>query len=278
MQIGNFGSAFELIAAINIAYVAVEYAKDYTNVLAHKVFKLVDKIEKRFASIELIFENRKSLESITELKVNEANLIAEVEKCKVEQEKLQNTVFEKKKELKESIDHKCHFRAFSNQCLWSFLFSVSALFCIGMENDFHRTIPSFLFFLTIITIFYFVFGWFFGEKNNKFCKLVFSSLFWVIVIFFISFVISFILGFCFKNLWIDFLYNYKICIIPFFALTPFLNFILYFIVSINRINLIKNSLEKEASTLCTDCRDWGDRAGKLIDAHALCLNEIIQEG
>jgi hypothetical protein len=276
MSISNFGSLFELMAAINIAFVAVEYTKSYTNILSKKVFKLHDLIASEFKNLKSIIVDRNSIDTITELKINEQSASVEIEKCKRESEKLKAEIETIEKDLLSSVDKQCEFKNFSNSCLWSFLYCIVALFLSGMENVFiENTLVSFLFILLCISILYFSCGWIFGEKENGFIKNYFIRLSFVIGLFVFTFLVAVIFAHLMAmTIFID---RYKNYLILFSAVIPFVNFIAYFSITLKKIKCIKKDIYIKTKDLGEKCKAWSSSADSLISAWELC-SKITPEG
>lgn len=272
MQVGNFSSVFELVAAINIAFVVVEHTKNYTNILARHVFKLPNSIEDYFRGIDLVFEQRRSIEEVEKMDLNGCNMTPRVEACKRVAEKLKEKERRKKKELHDSIDTRCAVRNFSNQCLWSFLFSVLALFVAGIEDGKYGVEGvTLLFYVALFTIVYFVLGWIWGETDRKIISGLFSDLKIVIALFFVLLALMSLTAFLSPNLLFN-ISDYQNWSIPIFALIPFLNFIVYFIVSILKVKKIKKQAKKDSDEINRECEEWATEADSIIKVHSFSLS------
>jgi hypothetical protein len=256
------------MAAINIAFVAVEYTKSYTNILSKKVFKLPDLIESEFEKLMSIIIDRNSIDTITELKINERSAAVEIEKCKRESERLKAEIEDRKAKLLSSADKQCEFRTFSNSCLWSFLYCVVALFLSGIESAYIENVwISSLFMLSCISVLYFVCGWILGEKDIDFIKKYFVRLSFVIGSFIFALAVAFVLGHLIAET--TFVCQYKNYLAPFSAIIPFVNFIAYFSITYWKIKRAKKDIHTQKSELDAKCKKWSSSADSLINAHKL---------
>lgn len=88
MRLADFSSFIEVATTLNIALVAIEYVKTYTNVLCSQVFNFQDFINKSFVKCEKILVDRMTLEHIPSVSVEGRSTNSLIEKAKRDREKL----------------------------------------------------------------------------------------------------------------------------------------------------------------------------------------------
>jgi hypothetical protein len=256
------------MAAINIAFVAVECTKSYTNILYKKVFKLPDLIESEFGCLMSVIVDRQSMDTITDLNINGQSISVEIEKCKRGSEKLKAEIEDVKTNLLSTSENQFEFRNFSNSCLWSFLYCVAALFLSGVESTYGNIWISSLFMLSCISFLYFVCGWILGEREFSFVRKRFIKLLFVIGLFISTLVVAFVSGYLIAGA--DFIDQYKNYLILLSAVIPFLNFIAYFSITYRKIKYVRREIKIKTNDLNEKCKEWSSSADSLINAQKLC--------
>ena len=126
---------FEVAVTLNLAFVAVEYANSYTNLLARHVYKLHDKINDVFADcINIVDED--SVNSLRGNTVDGKNTILMVEELKRNYKKLKEEADYLKNNHLSVVNEKCHFKCFAFISLYLGLYSLTALMMAGIgENE-----------------------------------------------------------------------------------------------------------------------------------------------
>ncbi len=179
MVLNNFSPIIQLAATLNIALVAVEYAKSYTSVLYEQVFKFKDFIEESFDTCLRLLTDKESLESLDPQIINGRSTNYQIEDVKRKHEK-KRTEIENEKQRKIAATLKiCESKSISSLSLYLFLYSLTTLFLCGFEDNesSNLIIHGVWSIYTLLTLAYLIIGWSKGEnENHKFLCLNFSSL------------------------------------------------------------------------------------------------------
>lgn len=245
IQLSNFSSLFELLAGINLAFIAVNYLNDYSNILAKKVFQIEFFIKNSFEGI---------LEKINELTEKVVGVNFQDEKCSHTANKLTRdgenhiaSLMKKSEETTAEALKKCYFKTFSSTCLWSFLFCCLVLFISGYEsinrnyiNDLNIQKTILLF--SLFSYVFFTFCWTCSNTKIKFLNKIINKLSYVLVVCLAFFLLSVIISI---NINIDTICNnYFIYLILLPILTPCVNFIFSICPTFYKISIIKRETVK----------------------------------
>lgn len=134
MGLNDFTSMFEVAVTLNLAFVAVEYANSYTNLLARHVYKLHDKINDVFADCINIVDEE-SVNSLRGNTVDGKNTIIMVEELKRNYSKLKEEADNLKNNHLNVVNEKCHFKCFAFISLYLGLYSLTALMMAGVGSN-----------------------------------------------------------------------------------------------------------------------------------------------
>ena len=240
IQLSNFSSLFELLAGINLAFIAVNYLNDYSNILAQKVFQIEVFIKDNFDNV---------LEKINGLRNSVLGLDFNDEKCAHTASKLARdgenhiaSLEERSKVVTDEALGKCYFKTFSSTCLWSFLFCCFVLFASGYEsinrsyiNDLN--IQKTILFFSLFSYIFFILCWGYGDTKKKLLNKIINKLSYVLIACSVSFLLSIIIAVS-TDLHVM-CNNYFIYLILLPILAPCINFIISICPTFYRISVIK---------------------------------------
>lgn len=241
-SISSFSSLFELLAGINIAFIAVNYVNNYTNIIANNVFQIEEFIENTFKELyEYISTIRANIQGVNLMQTEYSDM---VDSSLREGERCLKILQEKGCGLKNDAMNKCDFKSFGSTCLWSFLFCFTALVFGGLEglnreyvND--QNLYNCLFVFSILSMIYFLFCWVFQGKKNKIYHLLINRLSGSITLCIISLLISIVITLLFDKIINIDTQNYSVYIFILFAFIPTINFVVYIIPIFYKVNRIK---------------------------------------
>lgn len=243
--LSSFSSLFELFAGINLAFIAVNYLNDYTNILANKIFQINIFIKENFRNV---------LNRIKELNQQLQGVSYNEEKFAFQATKLVRTgetyiaLLEKKSEYSENdAMKKCHFKTFSSTCLWSFLFCCFILFISGYEsvnrlyiNDLN--IQETVIIFSIFSCIFFIVCWIFSGTRFKLLGNFIHRLSYVLCLCICLFLISVIISLNIEMGDIISQYSFYLVLLP--ILIPCINFIFSICPTFYKVNLIKSETKK----------------------------------
>lgn len=245
IQISDFSSLFELLATINLAFIAVNYLNDYSNILANKVFQIEMFINNSFG--EVLSKISELNQKISNLNFQNQNLSNQLNEVTRRGENYIRSLTDKSKETSNEAFQRCYFKNFSSTCLWSFLFCCLVLFISGYESinriyinaiNIHETIL----FFSLLSYLYFILCWSCSDTKIKFIAKLINKLSYVLIACVVSFVVSIILSLLIN---LDSICNdYFIYLILLPILTPCVNFIFTICPTFYKINRIKQETTK----------------------------------
>jgi hypothetical protein len=250
MDLRDFGSLFELFAALNIAFVAVEYIGGYVDILLNKVFRLKDQIEIRRRRLQDMLIDKESLCVMGDFSINgkTVNIEGHIRLCEVIEKRI--SVDEEK--LKSAMRRECNFSSVANTFLYSFFYCIVILFCSGLSANIAN---SFLFYFTCLTALLLISLWFAEKVLHRW----FFRLTSVIILFICSVVISILLSFLAKApnwTWLPIVY----------AIIPSIVFIVYFFKTVlKHKRLLKQVNHGSDESLFRDCEAWKGVAKTMVD-------------
>lgn len=245
MGLNDFTSMFEVAVTLNLAFVAVEYANSYTNLLARHVYKLHDKINDVFADCINIVDEE-SVNSLRGNTVDGKNTIIMVEELKRNYNKLKEEADNLKNNHLNVVNEKCHFKCFAFISLYFGLYSLTALMMAGVgSNDVSNLfwiIYSALSVLCIVVYTIFVWNDIWSTKTNSLVSCI--GLFIIL------------LGISWAIVWVIYSYNRELMnfilpsynwVAPISSLLPFGNFVSFALImkrrSINLYDEAKRTVE-----------------------------------
>lgn len=270
MTLNDFSTLIQLSATLNIAFVAVEYAKAYTRTLSEKVFKFQFFIVSSFQEcIELLID-KNTLDHLEPIVIEGKSTNNKIEKVKRDREILMKEIETEQKRLEENVKLMCESKSLSSLSLFLFLYSTTALFLVGITSLAPQFIPNFWSILTSLTVLFLIVGWMLGEKDKQQSYLDFSLLRHSIMYFSFSVILSFILSIIFFYYSLD--VSTSPCwtyILVFSALVPFTNFIAFLIKIKRKAKAVKNEITKCSSEIKTKCNTLKESVDALLNVSKL---------
>lgn len=171
MILSDFSPMIELAVTLNIAFVAVEYVKSYTNAICNQLFNFAQYLKESFEECKSLLVDDITLDSIHDSKINGNSISGEIEKAKIAKEKLSKEMGVELQNFALKIEKVCQAKSISSVSLWLFLYGLAYLFCMGIDSLVaERDIKIFSVWMTFFTFIYTLFGWSIGEKGYKKCK------------------------------------------------------------------------------------------------------------
>lgn len=268
MMLSDFSPMIELAVTLNIAFVAVEYVKSYTNAVCNQLFNFAKFLNDSFEECKSLLVDDVTLNSIHDSKINGNSMAGEIEKVKILRERISNEISNELQAFKIKIGNVCQSKSISSVSLWLFLYGLTDLFCMGMASIVEdEYVELFVSWLTIFTVLYTILGWVVGEKGYKMCYLDFTSLRHALC----SFIIGLCLSFLFTCLG---LLNEKCTsIFPFILIVSVLymysNFVVSSIMIWNRAAKVKKEIKTNASKYKVKCNKLQHDVNQL-----LTVNEV----
>ncbi len=239
MELDSFSAVLQLAATLNIAFVAVEYAKGYTNVLSNKLFQLPLKVDTTFKPLIEKLPDKETLETLIPHIVDGRSTSSVIEKIKREREKIVEKIDASKNQLNNEITDLCQSKSFSFLSLYFFFYSLLALFIAGISPDYCKSIWTAF---TALSTTLMVLGWIKGEWEKQWNLLDFSSLGHSLSYFLLNFGLSIpccIFSYPESSIWWPITIAFSACL-------PFLSFIVFFFKIKRKIRKIKAKIQKEA--------------------------------
>ena len=238
MNLANFTPLIELAATLNIAFVAVEVAKGYTNILLNKVFNFKEIIDNDFSAIEdNIKFNTNSLAHIEPTTIGSGNTNNFIEKTKRQYENVLKEVTDKKEELLNWANNNCEFKCFSGLSLMMFLYCIFLLFLSAFKYSYSIGVSATL--MVIYCCFSYI-----KNDSNICCNLK-----WVVCIFILNCAIS-LSVIHIDAIWSPpILSNLEQSILTLSALIPFLNFIAFYFLIMRKVKTMKNKVQHNKDLL-----------------------------
>ena len=189
MMINDFSPMIELAVTLNIAFVAVEYVKSYTNAVCNQLFNFGQFLKDAYGECKSLLVDDITLNSIRVSDINGKSIASEIEKAKITREKITSEINDDLQSFKLKVEKVCQSKCISSVSLWLFLYGLSFLFCMGLDSIVEEEcIKMFILWLTIFTFVYTILGWSIGEKGYKKSFFDFTSLRHAIC--------SFVIGLC----------------------------------------------------------------------------------
>lgn len=270
MILSDFSPMIELAVTLNIAFVAVEYVKSYTNAVCNQLFNFAKFLNDSFEECRELLVDDVTLNSIHDSKINGKSISGEIEKAKISREKISNDINNELQAFRYKIGNVCQSKSMSSVSLWLFMYGLSDLFCMGITSIITDGYDElFVSWLTIFTILYTILGWVVGEKGYKMCCLDFTSLRHALC--------SFMIGLCFSVLFTcwGLLYDKCTSVFSFILIVSVLymysNFVVSSIMIWNRAAKVKTEIRTNAEKYKDKCKNLRHDVDQLLAVHEVDL-------
>lgn len=270
MMLSDFSPMIELAVTLNIAFVAVEYVKSYTNAVCNQLFNFAKFLKESFEECKSLLVDEITLNSIRDSKINGISIAGEIEKAKIAREKISNEISNELQSFKIKIGNVCQSKSISSVSLWLFLYGLSDLFCMGISSIIEEDhVALFISWLTIFTVLYTILGWIVGEKGYKMCCLDFTSLRHALCSFLIGLCLSIILtcsGVLYEILTLHFSFTLVVSVLYMYS-----NFVVSSIIIWNRASMVKKEIRINANKYKDKCNELQRDVNQLLAVHEVEL-------
>ena len=261
MEISNFSSLIEIGVTLNIACVAIEYVKSYTNVLCNQVFNLKAQIEDSCKECIDFLIDETTIRSLPNANVNGSDTDIIKDRLISKRGSLVEEIKEKETNLKEMIKQVCEVKNISSICLWLSLFGLTGLFLMGFEDTGEKANNSGIhFYWTILAIFSLLFsslGWIRGNKEKKILKVIdYCSLrFSIFTFIFFTFLGCFLYYIAKDSMIVEMIESWWLKTLIFSMLLIYSNFIASAFEVWNRAKEGQNEIIEAKNALMTKCTE-----------------------
>lgn len=268
MMISDFSPMIELAVTLNIAFVAVEYVKSYTNAVCNQLFNFGQFLKDAYGECKSLLVDDITLNSIRVSDINGKSIASEIEKAKITREKISSEINDDLQSFKLKVEKVCQSKCISSVSLWLFLYGLSFLFCMGLDSIVEEEcIKMFILWLTIFTFVYTILGWSIGEKGYKKCFFDFTSLRHAICSFVIGLCLSILLTYiCLQA--DKFVCSFSL-IVVLGVLYMYSNFIVSSIMVWLKASKVKDEIKTNANAYKDKCKELRHDVDQL-----LAINEV----
>lgn len=263
MCLGDFSSLLETGAALNLAFVVVEYTKSYTSIIARKIYQIDDRIKNIFEEC-LGSIDKTAVLNLKPYEVNGQSTVVLIEELKKRYYSVYNKTRDKKNALKAIGKKACHFRSFSCVSLYLGMYAIVGMFVSGFReyciSELFWMIFSFI--SLLLMILYFIVlteGW--CQKYSESLRAVINVF---IVACILSMVISGMLNFFHPDIVGNCMYHNEL-VAPLSALSLFVDFILFALIVKVKVRSIIKKAESEVKNLKSE---W-DTIKSEVDKHII---------
>jgi ABC-type multidrug transport system fused ATPase/permease subunit len=263
MELSNFNSLFEIFCTIYLAYIIGDNFSE-SNFIAlitekilrkyETIYQLISEINGKILSLETSLNNIKIPDATNEETIKLKTLLENDKKLlETEKEKIEQSAKEINNEIKKSYQTK----SFSYIALYLALYCMLILLFAGItQGNTTYKYNNILFCFDIITFIFLMVGWLYDMVNKNWVHSLIrniSKIFLVngykftFITIFLNAIISIICGFI--SVYTNFHFNFNNALILCTIFLPVLNFIIYFVKSANRANLINKSLAEKVAVI-----------------------------
>ncbi len=176
MEISNFSSLIEVGVTLNIACVAIEYVKSYTNVLCNQVFNLKAIIINSCNDCINTLIDETTIRNLRTANINGVNTDTIRDRLVSRRTSLVEEINNERTKLENRIKDVCVVKNISSICLWLSMYGLTGLFLMGFEcpsnNSDNLFIHIFWTFLTFLGTLFSILGWIRGENDKPLWKVI----------------------------------------------------------------------------------------------------------
>lgn len=269
MELSNFSSLIEVGVTLNIACVAIEYAKSYTSTLCNQVFNLKSQIANSCKECEESLTDETTISNLPNANLNGANTDILKDRLKSKRNTLISDIAKKKKELEEKIKEVCEVKNISSICLWLSMLGLTGLFLIGFEDTTEGAEnPGIHLYWTILTLFSVIFtvlGWKRGDKEKPLWKVIdYCSLRFSLFTFLICSALSTTVYFLIIGAeFVSYIERWWSAILVFSMFLIYSNFVASSIEVWNKAKRGQNEIIKEKGELMKRCEEINSQVNSL---------------
>ena len=270
MMLSDFSPMIELAVTLNIAFVAVEYVKSYTNAVCNQLFNFAEYLKQSFDECKSLLVDEITLHSIPNTEINGKSIVGQVEQAKISREKITSDINNELTNFQIKIENVCQSKSISAVSFWMFFYGLSCLFCMGIISiSKEEQLELFILWQTFFTIIYSIVGWLIGEKGYKNCCFNFTSLRHALV----SYIIGLVLSLFFT--YFGYLHEMCIKIFPviciFSVLYMYSNFVVSSCIIWFRASKVKKEIKTNVDEYKVKCNNLKDDVNKLLTVHEVEL-------
>lgn len=267
MAINDFSSIIQLSATLLIAFVAVDYVKDYIGQLVERVFGFNEKITSSFDECRQRLTDKETLDSLTPVDIEGRSTNTAIEEARRETETLTKEITDTEKEMLKMTKSACYVRSMPSVCLFLFMCHVTILLAGAVEPGFKVFAHVFVSIFCILSMLYLFWGWSEGEKEKQHGYANFFSLrcsiLWFFAIFSLSLAVSILLCCCACCCGTLLCWLWWSCILAFVVLT-FINFFVFSIKIKRKTFAMKEIIIKNKAKLMEKCAKSNNNVQDLI--------------
>jgi len=262
--LSNFTSLLEIAAGVNIAFVAVEYSKGYTQTLSEKVFDFPNIIRRALSPCEKIICQKVTLNEMEPITIGDSSTFPQIQKSIIDIEKLEVEIQTKQDDMKERVLTICNYAHFPSLSLWNFLFSIILLFMSGVESIDSNFALIFALYISVFTLLYQGIGWFVNDEKTHSSPYCLTNS----ILFFIGTVVISYFATILSMHFTDFFYNSLLIDKWIFLITllPFINFVVFFYLVRKKVKHLKLWIKSESEMLIHKGNEIQDVINDLIGA------------
>lgn len=269
MELSSFTSFIEIGATLTIAFVAVEYAKQYTCLIAQKLFDYFGRIE------QLVLECKKTIDEDTidglvSFNIDGCDTGIKIEGLKRKKERVLQDIEDKEKMLNSYVLEKCNSKSYSSLSFFTFLFSITSLFVAGIERN--DNIKCFWIIFVLLSSLYTIISWILGEKNRYKFWIDYSSLKYVIYVYWSILLLGITVTYIWGNIFEIYLLPCYYDVAGYITLfLPYVNFVVFALIIRNKSVDIYGMINETFEPLQASCVDIQKETGMLSTVKDLAL-------
>jgi hypothetical protein len=268
LQLSDFSSLFEIAAALNLAYVVAERAKQYGSVLTKNFFQSGTNIELKFKERYSLID-KESVETMPAINLGNGSTEGEIQKAKRDIHKLGDSKNIRIERLNKQTDNRCVLTSFSFISLYMFFYSLVALFVGGLCVT--PFVKAYYLTFTILSLVILVGVSIYGEKekpqwitNNL--SLIKCSWTFVVTILFSLICLTY------RNVIEPYSFIFWPIIILISVILPYLAFVIFMMIIHSRLIGLSTELIKEFLEFDEECQKVEAHIHQLKEAYELSVS------
>ena len=239
MELSSFSSLFELAAGLNAAFIAVDYASEFSTLMSEKVLKIKPQINDGFKNALKGLIDKETLDSLPDTRCGDSSTGVIIESIKRKRERLLQSTADRQKKLESEVGEVVSLRCHSSLSFVNFLFCFIMLFISTIPAEGKVFSDGFIVSCTFIVLLLQLSVWIWGEKKMFFLASIKN-------VFFIMLGVALFCG-------VLSLLVYQSCLdLPEFvsvigmyiaAFLPYLGFLVFSFLLLIRLRTIRKSLQ-----------------------------------
>lgn len=261
-----FGDLFGFSAAINIAFVAVDYFHSYSYILSSKVFKFHERVENEIDNLKKTMVDETSINNIEPVIINQSSTLGLIEEAKINRKVLEEKFSQSIQTLKSEINSLCESKTNSFISLFLSMYAITGLLLIGVYSKWGMFIEHFWMIFTLITSIVVVLAWIIRSPEKYIIKL--CSLKHCLYLYGSSVFLSLLIGKqMYYNVYLssdftDWIYIYS-------EILSLSNFVVYIFIINHKSNVVKKKICDTLLPLEKECKEFNELIKSLINTSNL---------